>query len=285
MIKHWLLASCLGLLAACGGGGGGGTEDESGQTGGSGTLPPVTGSGSWYQPVAGTPWQWQLQGTIDTSVDAEIYDIDLFDVDPAVIAALQSAGRRVICYFSAGSFEDGRPDATQFTSAERGLALDGFPSEQWLDIRSPNIAGIMQARLDLAVQKGCDGVEPDNVDGFDNPTGFPLSAADQLAFNRMLARESHSRGLSVGLKNDLAQIAELVAEFDFAVNEQCFEFDECDALAPFISAGKPVLGAEYRQDFVDDPTARDAMCAEARRRGFSTLVMPLDLDGSFRFSC
>lgn len=42
----------------------------------------------------------------------------------------------------------------------------------------------MQARLDLAVQKGCDGVEPDNVDGYQNNSGFPLTAQDQLAYNR-----------------------------------------------------------------------------------------------------
>lgn len=287
----WAAAWCL---AACGGGGGGGDSDSGetvqesggdagGSTGGSG------GSGgtatSWYQPIVGTTWQWQLNGSIDTSIAAEVYDIDLFDVDAAQIAALQAAGRRVICYFSAGSYESWRPDAARFQAGELGKTLDGFADERWLDVGSANVAAIMKDRLELAAQKGCDGVEPDNVDGWDNDTGFSLSRETQLAFNRMLASESHARGLAVGLKNALGQIPDLVGDFDFAVNEQCFEFNECDAMAPFVAAGKPVFGAEYLASFVNDAAARETMCADARNRGFSTLVLPLDLDNSFRFSC
>ena len=56
----------------------------------------------------------------------------------------------------------------------------------------------MQARLDLAVSKGCVGVEPDNVDGYQNSSGFPLTAADQLAYNRFLAGEARARGGAAG---------------------------------------------------------------------------------------
>ncbi len=302
MKTQWILWCAMLCLAACGGGGGGGddadggTDDsgtvqdsgggDSGGTGDAGGTGDTGGAAtSWYQPVAGTTWQWQLSGSIDASVAAEIYDIDLFDVDAAQIASLQAAGRRVICYFSAGSYEGWRPDANRFQAAELGKTLDGFADERWLDVSSANVAAIMKDRLDLAVQKGCDGVEPDNVDGWDNDTGFSITRETQLSFNRMLASESHARGLAVGLKNALGQIPDLVDAYDFAVNEQCFEFDECDALAPFIAAGKPVLGAEYLSTFVTDANARDAMCADARNRGFSTLVLPLDLDNSFRFSC
>ncbi|MFQ5551082.1 MAG: endo alpha-1,4 polygalactosaminidase [Gemmatimonadales bacterium] len=143
----------------------------------------------------------------------------------------------------------------------------------------------MQARLDLAVQKNCDGVEPDNVDGFTNNTGFPLTATDQLAFNRFLANEARTRGLAVALKNDLDQIPELVDYFDLSVNEQCHEFNECDQLQPFITAGKPVLNAEYADQFVSDPVQRQTMCAAAVAQNLRTLVLPIDLDDSFRFSC
>ncbi|MCB1955233.1 MAG: endo alpha-1,4 polygalactosaminidase [Rhodocyclaceae bacterium] len=294
MKKHWILWASVLCLNACGGGGGGGdaagdgasdsgtVEDSGGSGGGGGTGGTAA---SWYQPGVGTTWQWQLNGSLDTRVAAAIYDIDLFDVDAAQIASLQAAGRRVICYFSAGSYEGWRPDASRFQAAELGKTLDGFADERWLDIRSANVAQIMKDRLDLAVRKGCDGVEPDNVDGWDNDSGFALDRASQLAFNRMLATESHARGLAVGLKNALGEIPDLVGDFDFAVNEQCFEFDECDALAPFVAAGKPVLGAEYLARYVSDAAARDALCADARARGFSTLILPLDLDNSFRFSC
>lgn len=251
-------------------------------------APPVT-TGQWYRPDVSTTWQWQLQpdagGEINTSYDVDVYDVDLFDVSDAVIADLQAAGRRVICYFSAGSYEPFRTDAAEFDPAELGLALAGFADERWLDIRAANVHRIMRERLDRAVARGCDGVEPDNVDGYANASGFPLTARDQLAFNRFLANEAHARGLSVALKNDLDQILELVDYFDFSVNEQCHEFEECSLLEPFIAAGKPVFNAEYLSEFVDDAGRRAALCADAQASNLRTLVLPLDLNDDFRISC
>ena len=199
-------------------------------------TPPTA---QWYRPTVTTTWQWQLLGTTNTAYDVDLYDIDLFDSSETLIASLQTAGRRVICYFSAGSFEDFRPDAASFPSQVLGNPLDDFPDERWLDIRSPSVLTIMEARLDMAVDKGCDGVEPDNMDGFANNSGFSLTSADQLTFNRNIATEAHERGLSVGLKNDLDQISDLISFFDFQVNEQCHEFAECAELDAFITAGKP----------------------------------------------
>ncbi len=247
------------------------------------TLDPITGE--WYQPALDVTWQWQLQGTINTAYAVDLYDIDLFDTPATLIASLQASGKRVICYFSAGSFEDFRPDAGSFRSQDLGNSLGDFPDERWLDIRSASVLAIMEARLDIAVLKGCDGVEPDNVDGFTNNTGFNLTAGDQLTFNRTIANEAHERGLSVGLKNDLDQISDLIAFFDFQVNEQCHEFEECAALDGFIAAGKPVFNAEYESRLVSDAAARAQLCEAARTRNFRTLILPLDLDDSFRFSC
>ncbi|WP_037339086.1 endo alpha-1,4 polygalactosaminidase [Saccharospirillum impatiens] len=252
---------------------------------------PVTG-GDWYQPVVGVTWQWQLLVSdgqpLNTDYDVTIYDIDLFDTAPSTIDALQASGRKVICYFSAGSYENFRDDEGEFDGDVLGNTLDGWPDERWLDIRSPNVHRIMEDRLDLAVEKGCNGVEPDNVDGYLNDPGFSLTANDQLAYNRFIANEAHRRGLAVGLKNDLDQVAELVEYYDFAVNEQCFQYDECAMLDPFISAGKPVLNAEYPEED-DDLSLGDssvaALCTNANSREFSTLVLPLDLDDAFRTSC
>jgi hypothetical protein len=281
-MNRWLFLLLIFLLA-CASGGGDGADD--GDNGGGAPEDPTASSEAWYQPAAGTTWQWQLNGSLNSSYDAAIYDVDLFDTSADQIAALQAQNRRVICYFSAGSYEAWRSDADQFSAADLGRELDGWPDERWLDIRSADVADVMTQRLDLAVQKGCDGVEPDNVDGFANDSGFDLSAADQLAYNRLLASEAHTRGLAIGLKNDLDQIVELVDDFDFAVNEQCFQYDECDLLAPFIEQDKAVLQAEYRQLYVDDTAARENLCQDAQGRQFSTLILPLDLDDAFRFSC
>lgn len=107
------------------------------------------------------------------------------------------------------------------------------------------LAPIMEARLDLARSKGCDGVDPDNVDGYTHDTGFLLTAEDQKRCNMYLAESAHQRGLLVGLKNDLEHISELVSYFDWVLNEGCFSSAECDLLTPFLQAGKPVFVIEY----------------------------------------
>ncbi|MFF0202605.1 endo alpha-1,4 polygalactosaminidase [Streptomyces sp. NPDC005017] len=202
-------------------------------------------SGSRWQPRPGLTWQWQLSGRLDTSVDVPVYDIDGFDHGADTVARLHGDGRKVICYLSTGAFEDWRPDAADFPRAVLGKG-NGWDGERWLDIRRTDVLEpLMAARLDMCREKGFDAVEPDNMDGYANDTGFPLTAADQLRYNRLIARLAQDRGLAVGLKNDLDQIPELVDDFDFAVNEQCAQYDECDTLTPFITADKAVFHVEY----------------------------------------
>jgi len=248
------------------------------------TVKPVT-TGSWYKPNINTSWQWQLQGEVNTSYSVDLYDIDLFDSNRTLIQSLKNDGKKVICYFSAGSWESWRRDANDFPSSVKGEKMDGW-DELWLDISNEALAPIMQARLDLAVQKGCDGVEPDNMDGYTNQTGFSLSADNQLAYNKFIANEARKRGLSVGLKNDVDQIVELEPYYDFSLNEQCHAFNECEQMTPFIDAHKPVLNAEYKQAYVDNNhSERDTMCIESNNLSFQTLVLPLALDDSFRYGC
>ena len=83
-------------------------------------------------------------------------------------------------------------------------------------------------------RQGFDGVELDEIDGWQQDTGFRLTAGDQLRYNRFLAREVRSRGMAAGLKNDLDQVRALLPSFDFAVNEQCVQYVECGRLLPFV---------------------------------------------------
>jgi hypothetical protein len=93
-----------------------------------------------------------------------------------------------------------------------------------------------------------------------------------------------SKGLSVGLKNDPGQVLALVTYFDFSVSEQCFEFDGCESYSPFVAANKPVSNAEYDRDFRTDPD-RTTICNATEGVSIRALVLDLDLDDSFRFSC
>ena len=233
---------------------------------------------SWWKPNPNTSWQWQLMGTINQNYEVDMYDIDLFDNSKEVINSLKNKSIRVICYFSAGSYENWRIDKDDFPNEVQGKTLEGWEDEKWLDISKIDLlAPIMKNRLDLAVEKGCDGVEPDNVDGYLNDNGFDLSYQNQLDYNKWLAEEAHKRGLTVGLKNDLEQIPELVDYFDFALNEQCFEYDECETLLPFIEQDKAVFGVEYELQ----PTE---FCNKAIELNFDWLKMEYDLDGG-RISC
>ena len=234
------------------------------------TLTPAL-SDIWI-PSLRTSWQWQLTGVVDQSVDAEMYDIDLFDNDASVVASLHAKGRKVVCYMSAGSWENWRPDADRFPNEVLGRPLEGWPGERWLDIRQIDILGpIMTARLDLCKQKGFDGVEPDNVDGYTNNSGFPLTYGDQIKYNKFLAEEAHKRGLSVGLKNDLDQVTDLLPYFDWALNEECFKYEECGKLIPFIRAGKAVFQVEYNLRLWQ-------FCPRANRIGFNSMKKHLELD-------
>ena len=133
--------------------------------------PPV--NGSFWQPSGNTSWQIVLENPIElnsssTSVspNVDVFDIDLFTNSETVFQTLHQLGKKVICYFSAGSYEPNRPDSSQFQSSDMGSGVSGWPGEKWLNISSANVRSIMAARIQLAAQKGCDAIDPDNVDGY-----------------------------------------------------------------------------------------------------------------------
>ncbi|WP_434588687.1 endo alpha-1,4 polygalactosaminidase [Streptomyces sp. A5-4] len=230
-----------------------------------------------WQPEPGLAWQWQLSGRIDPTVDVPVYDIDGFTNSASAVADLHKRGRKVICYLSTGAWEDFRPDADKFPKSLLGRG-NGWKGERWLDIRRTEVLEpLMAARFDLCREKGFDAVEPDNMDGYRNRTGFPLTAGHQLTYNRLIARLAHERGMAVGLKNDLGQIPELVGDFDFAVNEQCAEFEECAEMTPFIEAGKAVFHTEYELPV-------GSFCPEARELKLSSMLKKYEL-GVWREAC
>jgi glycosyl hydrolase family 114 len=239
--------------------------------------PPAACPGCWV-PSVFTSWQIQFSGALDASLNASLYEIDLFDTPSTTVDALHAGGHRVVCYVDAGTWESFRPDAATYPDAVKGRPVAGFPDERWLDIRQLAVLQpILSARLDQCQGKGFDGVDFDNVDGYANDTGFPLTADDQLAFDTWLANAAHARGLSVALKNDLDQIPDLLPYFDWAVNEQCFQYGECDKLVPFVQAGKAVLEIEYRG-------GTRKFCPAANARSFNAMRKHRSLD-AYRVQC
>ncbi len=229
-------------------------------------------AGAPPRPAPSDDLQWQLGDLpADLTVDAEVYDLDLFETSRAEVAQLHEDGRFVVCYLSAGSWEPYRPDSGRFPQAIRGRPIQGFEDERWLDIRRWRaLFPILERRLDLCARKGFDGVEFDNVDGWTNATGFPITRRHQFTFLRRLANEAKERGLSPGLKNALGLIPRLVGHFGWALNEQCVQYRECRRYRPFVEAGKAVFIVEYRG-------AADAVCGR-EPRGTSVTLKRLRLD-------
>lgn len=212
----------------------------------------------------------------DTSYKA--WDYDLYDAPASTISAFKNKGHPVICYFSAGSWEKWRPDADDFPKAALGKALDGWPGEKWLDVRNTAVRNIMKKRIALAKQKGCDAVDPDNMDGYGNDTGFDLTEADAVDYLKFLAQTAHDEGLACSLKNAGDIIPRVVDVADFSVNEQCVKYSECDLYQPFIEANKPVFHIEYT---AKDPAPSNFVkksCENNNAKGFSTVIKHLNLN-------
>ena len=235
----------------------------------------LSGSQTWWRPAVGLTWQWQIgDNNIDTSVEADVYDIDLY-VSQSIIDELHARGRKVIGYMSVGSYEDWRPDSDQFPAEVLGKDYEGWKGEKWLDVRRiDKLAPIMRARFELCKAKGFDAVEPDNMEVHSNGSGFPITYEDQLKYAVWLADEAHARGLAIGLKNAPDQVKDLVQHFDFAITEDAFYYGWAEKLRPFIQAGKPVFAAEYTDlggDFA-------SFCRKSRELQFDLILKQRGLD-------
>jgi hypothetical protein len=237
---------------------------------------PGGGSAAVWHPAPTTDaWQWQLQGKIDTGVDAAVFDVDGFETPRSTVRTLHRQGRKAICYLDVGSWESYRPDAGQFPRSVIGNRYEGFPDERWLDIRHfQSFAAPLRRRIAMCSRKGFDAVEPDNIAGWENKTGFPITRADQLRFNRWIANQVHSRGMAVALKNDGGQVKQLVGLFDFAIVEQCFQYEECGVYEPFVEQGKAVFEAEYELDPAQFCSAAEAIEFSAIRKSYDLFARP-----------
>jgi hypothetical protein len=263
-------------------------------------VPCDTTRGACWHPAVNARWQYQLQGvaqyastgginvgisatpfTGGAAVNPSVFDVDLYvdqtvsgnntTLNTAATSAIHAAGKKAICYVSAGSWEDWRPDANQFPASVLG-SKNGFPGERWLDVRQTSVLlPIMEARVQKCAQAGFDGVEWDNVDGYTNRTGFPLTASDQLTYDASLANLAHTYGLTVALKNDVEQVADLAPYFDYAVNEQCQQYSECSGYtANFVNAGKAVFQVEYKLKL-------NKFCPQANAENRNAILKTYDL--------
>lgn len=241
------------------------------------TRASQTFSADYWQPTAGETWEITLiKQPSNTDLEVGAYDIDLFDNSMAYIANLKLKGYKIICYFSAGSYEDWRSDAKKFSHQDYGEAMDGWAGEWWLDIMSPKVRKIMSDRIVLAQEKGCDAIDPDNINGYQNPTGFNQTTDDAIDFVKFLANEAHSHGMAMGLKNGGAMVKDVIDYTDFCVQESCVAWDECEPYRLFLEYNSPVFHLEYPDE--SNMTIAQICDPDNGAQGFSTLIKHLNLD-------
>ncbi len=227
---------------------------------------------SHWIPPAQLTWYWQLQGKVSNSQPVAAYDIDGFETTAKQVEELHALGKHVICYIDVGTAEKFRPDYKEFPASVLGKG-NGWPGEKWIDISKLEIVEpIMTRRFEKCAEKHFDAVEPDNIEAYDNNSGFPITAAEQLVYNEWVAEEVHALGMAVLQKNDPQQTPELEPYFDGALTEQCNQYHECEEFAPYVAAGKPVLNAEYH-------LAPKKFCAADEARGFMGARFAVALNG------
>lgn len=238
--------------------------------------------GEWWKPSKnGAVWDIQLKAppALDqVPEDLTMLVVDLFDTPVATIRALQERKTRVVCYLNAGIWEEKRLDAGLFPPILLGARYDkkhGLHKDwKWLDIRQPSLRPLMESRLDLCRDMGFDGVLVDNVNGFENATGFSLTAEEQMTYNLWLAGAAHQRGLGIGLTNTTSLAAALAPHFDWIVTEDCVAKKWCSETQPFLDMNKPVFALEYPMITMVNP---HIVCKAPPAMGTHLLFKPLDL--------
>lgn len=237
-------------------------------------------SGDWFVPAQGMTFDWQLdEVTSSNSFDAQVVDVDGFDISAETVAHFQSQGIKMIAYVSVGTVEEWRSDVNDFPAEIVGNAYDGWEGEKWLDINNIAVLGpIIEKRLDMIKAKGFDGIEPDNIDGFEyeGDPGFNLTEAGTKAFCEWLIEEAHERGLSIGQKNASGLAPDLVMKFDWMLTEDAFVDDWFEEAEVYLNNGKAVFVTEY-DDVMTEEIFMSTVCTQANSKNFSAILKDRDL--------
>ncbi|ORX57832.1 hypothetical protein BCR36DRAFT_344570 [Piromyces finnis] len=221
-------------------------------------------------------WNIALGSGFDISREsADVLEVDLENTSSSKIQDFHKRGKKVICYFSGGTVEDYRSYFNQYTKVD-GLVRNKYsawPRERWLDYRVSGYKSLIKQRISEAVSKHCDGIDVDNVDGYQvgdvkNNWSDPLTKQDAIKFTSWLGQTAHDMGIAIGLKNCLDIVDTVGKYYDFAVNEGCARRNECHWYKNFLSTGKPVLGITYH----GLSSNRDALCKNLNGLPISMII-------------
>ncbi|MCT2594153.1 endo alpha-1,4 polygalactosaminidase [Streptomyces sp. N2-109] len=182
-------------------------------------------------PPPGAGFDYQIGGPYDPPADVEIVSRDR--------AAEPADGLYNICYVNAFQVQPGEtrewPTDLLLRDENGDVVMDPDWNEPLLDIgtagKRERIADKVNGWTDGCADKGFDAVEPDNYDSYTRSENL-LTPRDAKAFITLLSAHAHSRGLAIGQKNTV-ELADSRDEtgLDFAVAEECGEYEECGGYA------------------------------------------------------
>ncbi|WP_345211329.1 endo alpha-1,4 polygalactosaminidase [Mucilaginibacter gynuensis] len=243
------------------------------------STPLPGGNTTWWRPVAGISFDWVLDDiTPSNTFSSDVVDVDAFTTTAETVAALHAKGKKVIAYLSVGTFESDRNDGALLPKEVIGKKYDEWPKEKWLDIRQVDkLKPWLNSRFRMIIKKGFDGIEPDNLDSYDNETGFSIGVADTKIYIDYLIKLAHDNGLSIGQKNVNDLASEYADKFDWALTEDAFQQGWQNEMTAYIKLNKPVFATEYT-DVTTQKTFQDEYCPKATQLGFTAILKKRDLD-------
>lgn len=253
-------------------------KDKNDDTPANNTSQPAGNKVSWWQPTAGVSFDWQLDDINSTAnFSADVVDVDAFTTSAETVAALHAKGKKVIAYLSVGTIENDRNDASLIPAEVIGKQYPEWPKEKWLDIRQiDKLKPWLNSRINMILKKGFDGIEPDNMDSYDNDPGFNIQLADTRKYADYLISLAHSNGLSIGQKNVKELTVDYASKFDWALTEDAFAQGWQNELSGYIKLNKPVFAVEYT-DKMSQSNFQTNVCPSAKQLKYTAILKKRDL--------
>ena len=241
----------------------------------------------YYKPQIGDSFEWRLDSIGLNEINqytCKIIDIDAFSATKELVDAFHARGIKVIAYISVGTIENYRSDSTLLPHEIIGNIYPAWPDERFLNIREiEKMKPFIISRFNMIKQKGFDGIEPDNMDGYGEINGFNLSLNDTEIFCEWIIEEAHNRGLSIGQKNTEELVPLLYKKFDWALTEDVFNSNTQNDYSLYISVNKPVFSAEYT-DAMSITDFSTFVCSKAKKLKYFAFLKHRDLT-QWKYEC
>lgn len=225
-------------------------------------VPEPSPTGGWKPLPANGQFDYQIGGDYALPTGVSIVSRDWYSGQAA-------SNAYSICYVNAFQTQPdgdgGRPDELSQWPSNLVLTNLGddpnWDGEYLIDLstaaKRSSAAQWLSQMIDTCASKGFDAVEFDNLDSWTRLGSLPFGRTEALAFAKILTDYSHGRGLAVAQKNT----AEIIASgqhrqvgFDFAIAEQCGQYNECGVYAS--GYGNALIIVEY------NPSAFSRTCSQ-----------------------